>query len=255
VAGPGDSLANEETFKFFEKLAEEQPDLIKCMSTNGLLLPKYADKLAELGVNSVTVTINAIDPDIAKDIYSFIKYEGKVYKGREAVEILIKNQLEGVEKAAANGLVVKVNSVLIPGLNDEHIVEIAKEVKKRGASLMNILPLIPLAKMKKPKITFAITNKALPLPPAVIRSPQGNAPLPMPPAAPGRSTWFRASPMHTTTPSPLFSSQAKLTPMSATKETKAYAKMHSKKPRRWIFVNPSQNLQKKSSIQAKFLPL
>ena len=148
VAGPGDSLANEETFKFFEKLATEQPDLIKCMSTNGLLLPKYADRLAELGVNSVTVTINAIDPDIAVDIYSFIKYEGKIYKGYEAVEILIKNQLDGVEKAAANGMVVKVNSVLIPGLNDEHIVEIAKEVKKRGASLMNILPLIPLAKMK-----------------------------------------------------------------------------------------------------------
>ena len=148
VAGPGDSLANEETFEFFEKLATEQPDLIKCMSTNGLLLPKYADKLAELGVNSVTVTINAVDPDIAEEIYSFIKYEGKVYKGLEAAEILIKNQLEGVEKAAANGLVVKVNSVLIPGLNDEHIVEIAKEVKKRGAALMNVLPLIPLAKMK-----------------------------------------------------------------------------------------------------------
>ena len=148
VAGPGDSLANEETFEFFEKLATEQPDLIKCMSTNGLLLPKYADKLAELGVNSVTVTINAVDPDIAEDIYSFIKYEGKVYKGHEAVEILIKNQLEGVEKASENGMVVKVNSVLIPGVNDEHIVEIAREVKKRGASLMNILPLIPLGKMK-----------------------------------------------------------------------------------------------------------
>ena len=148
VAGPGDSLANEETFEFFEKMAEKHPDLIKCMSTNGLLLPKYADRLAELGVNSVTVTINAIDPDIAVDIYSFIKYEGKVYKDYDAVKILIQNQLDGVEKAAANGMVVKVNSVLIPGLNDEHIVEIAKEVKNRGASLMNILPLIPLGKMK-----------------------------------------------------------------------------------------------------------
>lgn len=148
VAGPGDSLANEETFQFFERLAETQPDLIKCMSTNGLLLPKYADKLAELGVNSVTVTINAVDPEIAKDIYSFIKYDGKVIKGIEAVEILIKNQLEGVQKAAENGIVVKVNSVLIPGINDEHIVEIAKEVKNRGASLMNVLPLIPLGKMK-----------------------------------------------------------------------------------------------------------
>ena len=148
VAGPGDSLANEETFEFFEKLNDEELDLIRCMSTNGLLLPEYADRLAELGVNSITVTINAVDPEIAEKIYSFIKYEGKVYKGREAVEILIKNQLDGVEKAAANGLFVKVNSVLIPGLNDEHIVEIAKEVKKRGASMMNILPLIPLAKMK-----------------------------------------------------------------------------------------------------------
>ena len=136
VAGPGDSLANEETFEFFEKLAEEQPDLIKCMSTNGLLLPKYAD-----GVDSITVTINAIDPDIAVDIYSFINYEGKIYKDYDAVEILIKNQLEGVEKAAANGMIVKVNSVLIPGLNDEHIVEIAEEVNKRGASMMNVLPL------------------------------------------------------------------------------------------------------------------
>jgi len=148
VAGPGDSLANEETFEFFEKMAEKHPDLIKCMSTNGLLLPKYADRLAELGVNSVTVTINTIDPDIAVDIYSFIKYEVKIYKDYDAVKILIKNQLDGVEKAAANGMVVKVNSVLIPGLNDEHIVGIAKEVKKRGASLMNILPLIPLGKMK-----------------------------------------------------------------------------------------------------------
>ena len=38
------------------------------------------------------MTINAVDPDIAMDIYSFIKYEGKVYKGYEAAEILIKNQ-------------------------------------------------------------------------------------------------------------------------------------------------------------------
>ncbi|MEA4957635.1 FeMo cofactor biosynthesis protein NifB [bioreactor metagenome] len=148
VAGPGDSLANEATFEFFEKLGKNNPDLIKCMSTNGLLLPDYAERVAELGVNTVTVTVNAIDPEIAKDIYTFINYNGKIYKGKEAAEILIKNQLDGIEKLANLGVIIKVNSVLIPGLNDEHIVEIAKEVKKRGASLMNVLPLIPLNKMK-----------------------------------------------------------------------------------------------------------
>ena len=148
VAGPGDSLANETTFEFFEKLAKSTPDIIKCMSTNGLLLPDYAEKLADLGVNTVTVTVNAIDPDIAEDIYTFINYKGKIYKGKEAVMILIENQLKGIEKLADLGVVIKVNSVLIPGLNGDHIVEIAKEVKKRGASLMNVLPLIPLNKMK-----------------------------------------------------------------------------------------------------------
>ena len=149
VAGPGDSLANDETFEFFEKAVKEKPDLIKCMSTNGLLLSKYADKIADLGINSVTVTVNAVDPEIGKDIYSFVVYEGKVYKGKEAAEILLKNQLEGIEKITKRGVIVKVNTVLIPGLNDEHVVEVAKEVKKRGASIMNVLPLIPLNKMKE----------------------------------------------------------------------------------------------------------
>ena len=117
VAGPGDSLANEATFEFFEKINKAKPDLIKCMSTNGLLLPKYADKIAELG------------------------------EGKEAAEILCKNQLEGIKRITDLGVVVKVNIVLIPGLNDEHIPEIAKTVKECGADLVNVLPLIPLNKM------------------------------------------------------------------------------------------------------------
>ena len=147
VAGPGDSLANEATFEFFEKINEVKPDLIKCMSTNGLLLPKYAEKIAELGVNTVTVTVNAVDPEILKEINGFIVYEGKAYKGLEAAEILSRNQLEGIKKITDLGVVVKVNIVLIPGLNDEHIVEIAKTVKECGADLVNVLPLIPLNKM------------------------------------------------------------------------------------------------------------
>jgi len=148
VAGPGDSLANEATFEFFEKIDKEKPGLIKCMSTNGLLLPKYAEKIAELGVDTLTVTVNAVDPEIGKDVYGFIYYEGKVYKGREGAEILLKNQLEGIKKVTDLGVVVKVNTVLIPGLNDQHIEKIANKVKECGASLMNVLPLIPLNKMK-----------------------------------------------------------------------------------------------------------
>ncbi len=148
VAGPGDALANEDTFEFFKQADKKFPDLIKCMSTNGLLLADKAEELGKMNINTITVTVNAIDPEIGKQIYSNVVYEGKVYKGEDAFNILSNNQLKGIEKVVAEGIIVKVNSVLIPGLNDKHIVDIAHEVKKRGASLMNIIPLIPLGAMK-----------------------------------------------------------------------------------------------------------
>lgn len=148
VAGPGDALFNPETFQFFRKIDEKFPELIKCISTNGLLLPEKADELAEIKVNSVTVTVNAIDPEIGKKIYSMVFYHGKVYEGEEAFKILSENQLKGIKMIADKGIVVKVNSVLIPGLNDKHIVDIARKVKEQGASLMNVIPLIPLYKFK-----------------------------------------------------------------------------------------------------------
>ncbi|MBO7719787.1 MAG: radical SAM protein [Methanosphaera sp.] len=148
VAGPGDSLCSEDTLKLFERVKKEFPDLILCMSTNGLLVPEYADKIAEAGVKTVTITINAVDSDIGVQIYDDIEYHGKTYHGKQGFELLLKNQLKGIELLSQRGVVVKVNSVLIPGVNDKHIKEIAREVKSRGAAIMNVLPLIPLNKFK-----------------------------------------------------------------------------------------------------------
>ncbi len=148
VAGPGDALFNPETFEFFRIMDEKFPKLIKCISTNGLLLPDKADELAEIHLNSITVTVNSIDPKIGKEIYSTAVHHGKVYRDEEAFKIISKNQLEGIKMIADRDIVVKVNSVLIPGLNDKHIIEVAKKVKEKGASLMNVIPLIPLYKFK-----------------------------------------------------------------------------------------------------------
>ncbi|MFN3398351.1 MAG: NifB/NifX family molybdenum-iron cluster-binding protein [Sulfurimicrobium sp.] len=40
------------------------------------------------------------------------------------------------------GILCKINSVMIPGVNDKHLVEVNKAVKSRGAFLHNIMPLI-----------------------------------------------------------------------------------------------------------------
>lgn len=143
IAGPGDTLATDSALRTFRLVHEAYPDLTLCLSTNGLMLPDYAQELYDVGVRTVTVTVNAVDPKIQAQIISYIVYRGIRYIGEEAASILIRRQLEGIRKISRLGTIVKVNTVLIPGLNDGHIEEVAKTVREVGANLYNIIPLIP----------------------------------------------------------------------------------------------------------------
>ncbi len=151
IAGPGESLANEETFETLRLVHEKYPELIKCVASNGLLLSEKVEKLIEVGVTSVTVTINAVDPEVAAKIYSFVRYHDKTYRGVEGAKLLLEKQFLGVKMASDAGLNVKVNTVLIPEINFEQIKEIARKAKESGAMLMNIIPLIPLHRFEKEK--------------------------------------------------------------------------------------------------------
>ena len=144
IAGPGDSLANNETFKTLELVGKEFPEMTLCLSTNGLMLPKYVGLLRSLGVKFITVTVNAVDPEVGSRMYEFVTYEGKVLRGREAAERLIANQTEGIRMAAEAGMLVKVNTVMVPEINADHIPAVAKKVKELGAYIINIIPLIPV---------------------------------------------------------------------------------------------------------------
>lgn len=143
IAGPGDPLANpEKTFSTFKGIAEQAPDIQLCLSTNGLRLLDYLDQIQELNIDHVTITINAVDPKIGQHIYSWVFFEGKRYKGIEAAEILLERQLKGLEALAERGILCKVNSVLIPGINDSHLEQVSDLIMKKGAFLHNIMPLI-----------------------------------------------------------------------------------------------------------------
>jgi nitrogen fixation protein NifB len=142
IAGPGEPLANEETFETLRRLHEQYPNVIKCLSTNGLLLPDKIDLLQKYDVGNVTVTLNAIDPEIGAKIYQFINYKGKHYTGIEGAKILLSQQLKGIEEAVKRHMIVKINTVYIPGINDKHIPEIAKKVGAMGVYTFNVIPLI-----------------------------------------------------------------------------------------------------------------
>ena len=143
IAGPGDALANPaKTFQAFELIARTAPDIKLCLSTNGLALPDHVEAIKALNIDHVTITINMIDPEVGQHIYPWIFYQNKRWTGIEASRILTERQLLGLEMLTAAGILCKVNSVMIPGINDHHLAAVNKAVKSRGAFLHNIMPLI-----------------------------------------------------------------------------------------------------------------
>ncbi|SDH51910.1 nitrogen fixation protein NifB [Vibrio xiamenensis] len=143
IAGPGDALANpKQTFATLKMVQKADPSVKLCISTNGLMLPDYVEELKDANVDHLTITINAVDPNIGARIYPWVYYNHQRHYGLEAAQILLDRQMLGLKMACDAGLLVKVNTVLIPGVNDHHIAELSHELKQRGAFLHNIMPLI-----------------------------------------------------------------------------------------------------------------
>lgn len=144
IAGPGDALADwQYTKQTIERIKAVDDSIVFCLSTNGLLLPEYAREIIDLGINHVTVTMNALDPAIGAKIYKFVSYKGKRYEGTEAAELLCRNQLAGIKYLTDHNVLVKINIVMVKGINDRHIPEVVRKVKELGVFITNIMPLIP----------------------------------------------------------------------------------------------------------------
>lgn len=143
IAGPGDSMFDwRKTFETFRQVEKRLPDLKFCVSTNGLALPDHIDALADHNIDHVTVTINMVDPEIGTLIYPWIYHNGKRYTGLDASKILHERQMQSLEALASKNILVKVNSVMIPGVNDQHLMDVNAAIKARGAFLHNVMPLI-----------------------------------------------------------------------------------------------------------------
>lgn len=145
IAGPGDPLANEETFAFLAAMHHALPHMIGCVSTNGLALPRRLPDLLSAGVSSLTVTVNAVTPQTALNVYAWIMIEGRRETGLEAMVHLLDCQWSGIRQAVKAGLLVKANTIYIPGVNEHELPLIARRLGEIGIKTMNLMPLIPQA--------------------------------------------------------------------------------------------------------------
>lgn len=99
------------------------------MTTNGVLLKKYAKDLREAGLNRVNISLDTLDEE---------KYR-KITRGGN-----IKDVLDGIEEAKKVGLSpIKINTVLIGGFNEDEIEDLVnltveEEIDVRFIELMPI---------------------------------------------------------------------------------------------------------------------
>jgi nitrogen fixation protein NifB len=167
IAGPGDPFANPEaTIETMRLVKETFPEKIFCLSTNGLNLKPYIDEIAEIGVTHVTLTINAVDPDITAKVYAWVRHDKKIYRGREGAQFLMERQLECIPLLKAKGITVKINTIILPGINDHHIPEVARVVAELGADVMNCIPVIatketPFETIEEPSKTLIFKVRTL----------------------------------------------------------------------------------------------
>lgn len=81
-----------------------------CITTNGILLPRFAESLKDSGVERINISLDTLRPEK----YSYITRGGN-----------IDDALRGIEAAISAGFRVKINTVLIKGFNDDEIPDMA----------------------------------------------------------------------------------------------------------------------------------
>jgi nitrogen fixation protein NifB len=144
IAGPGDAFANPRvTMETLRLIRERFPDLLLCLATNGLNVGPYIEELASLNVSHVTITVNAIDPEIGAKIYSWVRDGKVIYRGIDAARLLLSRQLDAIAALKAAGIVVKVNTIVIQGVNDHHIRDVARKIASLGADIQNCMIMFP----------------------------------------------------------------------------------------------------------------
>ncbi|GGE50498.1 cyclic pyranopterin monophosphate synthase [Pullulanibacillus camelliae] len=120
----GEPLLRKDLHLFIERLSKIEQIEDVALTTNGVLLTKYAKLLKTSGLRRVNVSLDAIDDDVFNTI-----------NGRA---IGVSHILKGIESARNAGLEAKVNMVVKRGMNEEQILPMAAHFKKEGICLRYI---------------------------------------------------------------------------------------------------------------------
>lgn len=114
----GEPLLRKDVDRLIAQLAQ-LPDVELTLTTNGVLLPRMAQRLKDAGLHRVTVSLDALDD--------------RTFRAMNDADFPVADVLRGIEAVEAAGLgPVKVNMVVKRGLNDAGVVDMARHFKGSG---------------------------------------------------------------------------------------------------------------------------
>ncbi|MBP3224318.1 MAG: GTP 3',8-cyclase MoaA [Campylobacter sp.] len=116
----GEPLIRRDIAKFVKMISDYAPSIDLALTTNGYYLKNYAKDLAEAGLKRINMSLDSLRPERAK----YIAQKGVLY-----------NVLEGLEAALEVGLKVKLNTVVLRGINDDEICHLIEFAREKGVQI------------------------------------------------------------------------------------------------------------------------
>ncbi len=119
----GEPLLRKGLDEFIAKLHAYNKEVALVLSTNGFLLKKMAKDLKNAGLSRVNVSLDSLKSDRVLKI---------------SQKDALKNTLEGIEESLKAGLKLKLNTVVMKGVNDDEILELLEYAKNRHIQIRYI---------------------------------------------------------------------------------------------------------------------
>ncbi len=144
ITGPGDPLATPDITLETARLVRQRYPAVKIgLKTLGIGSDRLAGDLARAGVNYVEMQVDGIKVDVLEKIYAWIRPGAKTLKVGEAVELLIREQRNGVPALRFHNIGVTILTTLYSGLNLDHAPKISAAMMVLGAGGMGLIPYTP----------------------------------------------------------------------------------------------------------------
>lgn len=106
----GEPLLRKSIVELVSKAKEKKIEKI-ALTTNGVLLHKYLDELINAGLNEINISLDSLNEEVFK----------KITRGGNLSYVL-----DSIKKAVNKGIKVKVNTVIVKGINDNEFLDLCK---------------------------------------------------------------------------------------------------------------------------------